>query len=138
MPDEMPNRFPRLNSAPERAAPGVLRFRAVSRFVLRLPARTLLALVWLYQKTLSPALPVILGPSCGCRFSPTCSHYAADAVRTHGAVIGSFLAARRLLKCTPLHPGGFDPVPTAIRLRPTCRRADPATPNPISHVSLRA
>lgn len=134
----MPNRFPRLNSAPERAAPGVPHFRAVGHFVLRLPARTLLALVWIYQKTLSPALPVILGPSCGCRFSPTCSHYAADAVRAHGAVIGSFLAARRLLKCTPLHPGGFDPVPTTVRLRPICRRSAPDTPNPISHVSLRA
>ena len=79
----------------------------------RLPARALLGLVWLYQKTLSPALPAVFGPACGCRFSPTCSHYAAEAVRTHGALAGSWLALRRLLRCTPLHPGGFDPVPTS-------------------------
>lgn len=134
----MPNLFPVPTTRAERSAPGLQRFRALGRLVLSLPARALLALVWLYQKTLSPALPVILGPSCGCRFSPTCSHYAADAVRMHGAVIGSFLAARRLLKCTPLHPGGFDPVPATVRLRPACRRASPATPDSLSHVSLRA
>lgn len=134
----MPNFSSLPNSTPERAAPGVLRFCAAGRFVLSLPARALLGLVWVYQKTLSPALPVILGPSCGCRFSPTCSHYAADAVRAHGAVVGSFLAARRLLKCTPLHPGGFDPVPATVKLRPSCRRAAPTAPAPLSHVSLRA
>jgi len=87
--------------------------------LLRLPASALLGLIWLYQKTLSPALPVVFGPACGCRFSPTCSHYAAGAIRTHGAIRGSWLAARRLLKCTPLHPGGFDPVPPA-RHKPAC------------------
>ncbi|ACB74757.1 membrane protein insertion efficiency factor YidD [Opitutus terrae] len=95
---------------------------------MQLPARTLLGLVWLYQHTLSPVLPAIFGPSCGCRFAPTCSHYAAEAVRRHGAVIGSALALRRLIKCTPLHPGGFDPVPEALQLRPVCRRATPAVP----------
>lgn len=89
--------------------------------VLGLPARVLLLLIRLYQRTLSPALPVFFGSACGCRFSPTCSHYAADAVRTHGAVIGTGLAAVRLLKCTPLHPGGFDPVP-ARRTAPRCVR----------------
>jgi putative membrane protein insertion efficiency factor len=80
-------------------------------FFSQLPARTLLALFWIYQRTISPVLPVVLGPSCGCRFAPTCSHYAMDAVRTHGAIIGGALTLIRLLKCTPLHPGGFDPVP---------------------------
>jgi hypothetical protein len=75
-------------------------------------AHALLAGVWVYQQTLSPLLPALFGPSvCGCRFHPTCSHYAAGAVRTHGALAGSWLAARRLLKCTPLHSGGNDPVP---------------------------
>ena len=83
----------------------------------RLPARALLACLWLYQRTLSPALPALFGPACGCRFSPTCSHYAAAAVRTHGALAGPWLAVRRLVKCTPLHPGGYDPVP------PRCVRA---------------
>jgi hypothetical protein len=75
-------------------------------------ARVLLGGVWVYQHTLSPLLPALCGPAvCGCRFNPTCSHYAAGAVRTHGALAGTWLAARRLLKCTPLHPGGNDPVP---------------------------
>jgi putative membrane protein insertion efficiency factor len=93
-------------------------------FVLRLPARSLLALVWVYQKTLSPALPAVFGPACACRFHPTCSHYAAEAVRTHGALRGAWLAARRLLRCTPLHPGGLDPVPAARHpRRPVCARS---------------
>ena len=81
------------------------------RLAVALPARALLALIRLYQRTLSPALPALFGPACGCRFSPTCSHYAADAIREHGALAGAWLAVRRLVKCTPLHPGGFDPVP---------------------------
>ncbi|MSU23770.1 MAG: membrane protein insertion efficiency factor YidD [Opitutus sp.] len=88
----------------------------------RLPGRALLAVIWLYQRTLSPALPALFGPACGCRFSPTCSHYAAEAVRTHGALAGGWLAGRRLVKCTPLHPGGFDPVPPPHRPAPRCSR----------------
>ena len=92
-------------------------------FILRLPARLLLGLVWIYQHTLSPAIPAVFGPACACRFHPTCSHYAAEAVRTHGAVRGVWLATLRLLKCTPLHPGGLDPVPAPRRAaRPVCAR----------------
>ena len=92
-------------------------------FLLRLPAQGLLGLVWTYQHTLSPVIPAVLGPACGCRFYPTCSHYAAEAVRTHGAVRGVWLSARRLLRCTPLHPGGIDFVPAPRRAaRPTCAR----------------
>jgi putative membrane protein insertion efficiency factor len=89
------------------------------RLAAALPARALLALIRLYQRTLSPALPALFGPACGCRFTPTCSHYAADAVREHGALTGAWLTARRLVKCTPLHPGGFDPVPPR-RAIPRC------------------
>ena len=81
-------------------------------------AGALLGFIWLYKKLVSPVLPALLGPNCGCRFHPTCSHYAAEAVRTHGAIRGAGFAARRLLKCTPLHPGGFDPVPAPRELRP--------------------
>ena len=95
------------------------RLKPVLRFTVRLPVRAALALIAVYQHTLSPALPVLLGPGCGCRFTPSCSHYAAEALRRHGLFVGLFLAARRLLKCTPLHPGGFDPVPP--RPRPVCR-----------------
>ncbi|MEW5683051.1 MAG: membrane protein insertion efficiency factor YidD [Pseudomonadota bacterium] len=58
-----------------------------------------------YQKLISP----LFGPSC--RFQPTCSHYAITAVERFGVFKGSWLAAKRLLKCHPLHAGGDDPVP---------------------------
>jgi hypothetical protein len=70
-----------------------------------LPARLLVLLVRGYQKFVSPALP----PSC--RFYPSCSQYALEAVQKHGALRGSWLATRRLLRCHPFHPGGVDPVP---------------------------
>ncbi len=59
----------------------------------------------LYQKTISP----LLGPRC--RFIPTCSEYAAEAITKHGIFKGSALAIKRIGKCHPLHPGGYDPVP---------------------------
>ena len=65
-----------------------------------------------------------MGPYCGCRFHPTCSHYAAEAVRTHGALVGALLAVWRIVKCNPLHAGGLDPVPPVGSLR--VRRASPA------------
>lgn len=84
-----------------------------------LPARGLLALLWIYRHTFSPVLPVVFGPNGVCRFSPSCSAYAVDAVRTHGALGGTWLAMTRVLRCTPLHPGGFDPVRPR---RPRCQR----------------
>jgi putative membrane protein insertion efficiency factor len=74
-------------------------------WLLRLPRRLLAVLIRGYQVLLSPLLP----PSC--RFYPTCSQYALEAVTRHGAVKGAWLAARRLARCHPFHPGGFDPVP---------------------------
>jgi putative membrane protein insertion efficiency factor len=110
-------------SRPDTRASGVMiaAFSAL-RFFLRLPARVLLFLIGLYQRFLSPALPALFGPAAGCRFAPTCSHYAAGAIRTHGVIAGVVLAAVRLVKCTPLHPGGWDPVPPR-RGRPRCDRA---------------
>ncbi|HEU4697748.1 MAG TPA: membrane protein insertion efficiency factor YidD [Gemmatimonadales bacterium] len=64
-----------------------------------------IALVRGYQKFISPALP----PSC--RFYPSCSQYALEAVRKHGALRGGWLALRRLSRCHPFNPGGVDPVP---------------------------
>lgn len=84
----------------------------------------LLAAIRLYQRTLSPALPILTAGACGCRFAPTCSHYAAEAIRIHGAARGTWLALRRLIKCMPLHPGGIDPVPPSdLRRRPVCARS---------------
>ena len=69
------------------------------------PARGLLAAVRFYQRAISPAFP----PRC--RFEPSCSAYAAEALEVHGAARGSWLAAKRLAKCAPWHPGGLDLVP---------------------------
>jgi len=65
----------------------------------------LLGVVRFYQRAISPALP----PRC--RFYPTCSAYALEAIERHGAARGSWLALRRLAKCAPWHPGGVDLVP---------------------------
>jgi len=71
-----------------------------------LPQTLLLGLIRLYQLTLSRAMPVNT-----CRFYPSCSRYGFEAVRRHGAIKGSLLAAWRVLRCNPFNPGGFDPVP---------------------------
>ena len=73
---------------------------------MQLSLRTLLiALIRAYQRFISPYLP----PSC--RFYPSCSQYALESVGKYGVVRGVWLALRRLLRCHPFHPGGFDPVP---------------------------
>lgn len=76
-----------------------------------LPARALLRMVGFYRSWISPALP----PSC--RYTPTCSQYAATAILRFGALRGSYLAARRILTCHPFHRGGTDPVPEAFSMR---------------------
>lgn len=67
--------------------------------------RLLVGFIRVYQRLISPVLPA------ACRFYPSCSAYAATAIDQHGAARGSYLAARRLLRCHPFHPGGIDPVP---------------------------
>jgi putative membrane protein insertion efficiency factor len=68
-------------------------------------SKLLLVLIKTYRYCLSP----LLGPNC--RFFPTCSDYAALAIDKHGAGRGSWLALKRIARCHPWHPGGFDPVP---------------------------
>jgi uncharacterized protein len=78
--------------------------------VVRPPVRrAVLAVIRFYSLAISPALPA------RCRFYPTCSAYAAEAVELHGAGRGSWLAVRRLAKCAPWHPGGVDFVPGSPR-----------------------
>ncbi|MEW6687752.1 MAG: membrane protein insertion efficiency factor YidD [Pseudomonadota bacterium] len=67
--------------------------------------RLLLALLRAYRYAISPLLPA------ACRFHPSCSAYAEEALRRHGPLRGGWLAARRVCRCGPWHPGGFDPVP---------------------------
>lgn len=67
--------------------------------------RILISIIRFYQKAISPLMP----PSC--RFYPTCSHYGIEAIKIHGALKGSWLTIKRISKCHPFHPGGFDPVP---------------------------
>lgn len=79
---------------------------------MNLAQHSLILAVRLYQWTLSPLLSAICGPACRCRFTPTCSHYAAEAVREHGAVKGSALAVWRLCRCHPWGGCGEDLVPS--------------------------
>lgn len=78
-----------------------------------------------YQRVLSPRKPA---PTC--RFSPTCSEYAAQALDQHGALKGSWLALWRVLRCNPLVPGGFDPVPEHFPARHPRPQGSPPTDHP--------
>ncbi len=68
--------------------------------------KLLIKLIEFYRKNISPYKG---GPRC--RFRPTCSEYAIEAINVHGALKGSFLAVKRILRCNPLFKGGYDPVP---------------------------
>jgi uncharacterized protein len=72
-------------------------------------AKLLLAMIWVYQVTLSRLILAAMGPVC--RFEPSCSRYAAACILDHGALRGSLLSLKRLCRCHPFHPGGFDPPP---------------------------
>lgn len=78
---------------------------ALGRWVLHLPRHLVALLIRGYQWTLSPLLPA------SCRFHPSCSQYTLEAVRKYGVLRGGWLGIRRLARCHPFHPGGFDPVP---------------------------
>lgn len=73
--------------------------------------RVLVGIIKIYQRLISPLFPPV------CRFYPSCSDYAVEALKLHGVGRGLAMAARRLLRCHPWHPGGFDPVPTEGRRR---------------------
>jgi putative membrane protein insertion efficiency factor len=90
------------------------RLGAVARAVVLAP-------ILLYQRLISPLLPR------RCRYEPTCSQYAVQAVRRYGILRGLVLAAWRLLRCNPLSPGGLDPVEAQRLFRPRAPRAQPPT-----------
>lgn len=87
------------------------RTRAAGRGAIlkRMPRRILITLIDGYRLLLSP----FFGSQC--RFYPTCSSYAREAIVVHGALRGTWLAAKRIVKCGPWHPGGVDPVPPVKR-----------------------
>ena len=81
------------------------RVHTVLSAVIQSVVRSLIFLIQLYRHMVSPLRPAT------CRFVPTCSQYAVDALTEYGLIRGSGLAAARLAKCGPWHPGGWDPVP---------------------------
>ena len=91
---------------------------------LKIEMKTLLIrLIKIYQKTLS----LLIGNSC--RFYPTCSSYAIEAIEQHGSLKGSWLMIKRIARCHPLNPGGFDPVPKQKTKNEPCHHQD----HPHSH-----
>lgn len=88
--------------------PTVLRpIVAIGAVGSRLLAAVLLGAIALYRAVLSPLLHALTG--AGCRFSPSCSAYAAESIRLNGPLRGTAQAVRRVLRCHPFHPGGHDP-----------------------------
>lgn len=85
-----------------------------------LPARFILRLISFYQKEISPQKP-----AC-CRFTPSCSAYAKEAITMHGAVRGSALALWRILRCNPFGKSGYDPVPEKTKLCTCNKRSEGA------------
>ena len=67
--------------------------------------KAMLGMIRFYRGAISPYTPA------ACRFTPTCSAYAQEAIEKYGACKGGYLAARRILRCHPFNPGGYDPVP---------------------------
>jgi len=89
------------------------------------PARFILAAIGLYRLLLSP----LLGPHC--RYQPTCSAYAAEAVRRHGVLRGGWLVLRRIGRCHPLGGSGYDPVPDARSDSPCRSQPSKTTARPV-------
>ncbi|MCL4788805.1 MAG: membrane protein insertion efficiency factor YidD [Verrucomicrobia bacterium] len=89
--------------------------------------------VRVYRWTLSPAKNFLFGPYAGCRFTPSCSAYALEAIRIHGALAGSWLAVKRIGRCHPWRDGGDDPVPQAGATLPSSQSPVPGVLAPPRH-----
>lgn len=84
-----------------------------------------IAFIRLYQLVVSPLKTAVFGPWVRCRYSPCCSQYAIEALRSHGLTGGVWLALQRLLRCHPFGGMGYDPVPNRPRARMTCVALEP-------------
>ncbi len=84
----------------------------------RLPATLAIGLVVIYKMLLSPVKNVLFGQHAACRFHPTCSTYACECFRSHGFWVGGYYSVRRILRCHPFHPGGYDPAPVPANTQP--------------------
>lgn len=80
-------------------------------------SRLMIVLITVYRWTISP----MLGNHC--RFYPSCSQYSLEAIQQYGALRGAWLTIRRLLRCHPWHPGGYDPVPASKATTPCCHHS---------------
>jgi putative membrane protein insertion efficiency factor len=105
----MTTEFPKSNAGCAARLPGFRRWLAI--LVSSLLVRGFALAVRAYQLTISPAQTFLFGSTGGCRFTPTCSAYAVEAVRRHGAVTGTVLTAKRICRCHPWGGCGHDPVP---------------------------
>ena len=92
-----PDPFPKKEGGPERI------------FFHQIPRLSALGAISIYRMTISPVIHAVLGPAC--RFEPSCSRFASDAIREHGLLRGGAMALRRLARCHPLGGHGYDPVP---------------------------
>ena len=89
---------------------------SIIRYISRLPNKMFIALITLYQKTLSPDHGIFksLYPNGYCKFHPTCSEYSIEAFKKHGFLGGLYLTVKRVIRCQPFCEGGIDPVPDRI------------------------
>ena len=111
----MPKEYPMTNvQVTPPATTVVLSFGFCHSFVIRassLVIGVLTLAIRVYQLTISPAQTFLFGPVGGCRFTPTCSQYAMDAIRAQGAMAGGWLAVKRICRCHPWGRCGHDPAP---------------------------
>jgi putative membrane protein insertion efficiency factor len=99
----------------------------VKCWVLNVPKFILIFGIRVYRWTVSPVLTFLFGPAGGCRFTPSCSQYAMDAIDSQGVLAGGWLAARRICRCHPWGDCGHDPAPKKeFGIRPSALRFDAA------------
>ncbi|PHQ79348.1 MAG: membrane protein insertion efficiency factor YidD [Coxiella sp. (in: Bacteria)] len=83
--------------------------KAFIQYIIKIPRAALIGALRVYQYCISPLL------GARCRFAPGCSTYACTAIERYGVAKGGWLTCKRLMKCHPLHRGGYDPVPTKMK-----------------------